>query len=471
MDESVLGELGEVEEEAKEFLSSFKKDKWIFEADVKVGKAHTLMLIEKDIIPLEIGKEILRTLEEVEYSDISGEDVHIAIESYLKQELGPKKGGWLHTARSRNDEVATCLRMKVRDEIIEISLLLKNLINTIFKKANENKHKLFPGFTHLQHAEPTTIGHHLASYSQTLLRDLSRLIDSYDRTNKSPLGAGALTTTTFDIDREETANYLGFDGLIENSIDAVYSRDFITETTASLLNLMLTLSNISEEFILWSSQEFSYIGLPDEFTSTSSIMPQKKNPDILELIRAKTSSLQGNLVAISSIIKSQTRSYNRDLQEINPKLWESIDIAKNSISLIDKILAKTEFNDEKIKESLRKDNSEASEMANQLTRQKNISFRESHNKISKMIKEGQKIEDIANKLDLSEDKIRKEKIIKRKQNTGAPSAKSVKELIETQKTRLKDLNNKIKRKKDDRNKKLKKLDQEVKKIIKDNDSE
>ncbi|PTD93700.1 argininosuccinate lyase [archaeon SCG-AAA382B04] len=466
MNKKVLGEMGEVDESAQKFLSSLEEDRWIFEADINVGKAHTLMLLEQDIIPKKAGKVILKALDEAKYSEISGEDVHIAIESFVKQKIGKEKGGWLHTARSRNDEVATCVRMRLRDELIEISYLIINLIESIQEKAEQEIDDLLPGFTHLQHAEPTTIGHHLLSYSQALIRDLERLIGSYKRTNRSPLGAGALSTTTFEIDREKTAQYLGFDDVIENSIDAVSSRDFIIEAISSFNNLMLIISNLSEELILWNSKEFNYVDLPDEFTSTSSIMPQKKNPDILELIRAKSSSIEGNLVSVSGMINSKPRAYNRDLQEINPKLLESITITKNSLQLLEKIIKKIEFNYQDIQESLEEDNSEASELANLLVRKKKMPFREAHNQISKLIKKGHNLKEISQKHDIDYSELGKDQIVSKKQNIGSTSKRYIKNNLKNQKNKIKNYYKKIMSFRKSRNKKLKKLDQKTKEMIK-----
>lgn len=461
----ILGELGEMEEIANDFLSSLEDDEALFEPDILVGEAHVLMLIKEDIVSKETGKKILESLEKINYSDIKGEDVHVAIESELRKKIGKEKAGWLHTARSRNDEVATCIRIRVRDELIKIAKETIKLIETLIKKSKKHKKDFLPGFTHLQHAEPTTISHHLLSYSQSILRDLDRIIKVYKRTNRSPLGAGALTTTSYDINRKKTASLLGFDEVIKNSIDAVDSRDYLVETSSVLLNEMLTISKLAEELILWSSKEFSFIELPDKYTSTSSIMPQKKNPDILEMIRAKTSIIQGNLVSVSGIIKANPRAYNRDLQEINPKIWESIEITQKSIHLIQKILKKTTYNLGEINDSLQEDQSNASELANKLVRKNNIPFRLAHNKIASQIKEGKTIKEIAKNYGIPETEINKKEILKKKKNIGSPAPNQVEKNIQEQLDTLDKKIQMINKIENRVQKKLNKLDKEINELL------
>ncbi len=465
MGNDVLGEKGKVGEKAIGFLSSIEEDEWLFEADKLLGQAHALMLVNKNIVSCDIGKEIIKGLMNIDYSEISGEDVHVAIESHLNKKIGEEKAGWLHTARSRNDEVATCLRMRLRDELLQITDLLLNLTKTLINKSKEEKNQLFPGFTHLQHAEPTKLGHHLSSYSESFIRDLNRLLGCYNRTNKSPLGAGALTTTSFDIDREMTSELLGFDEVLRNSIDAVSSRDFVIESLSVFTNIMTTISQLSEELILWNTDEFGFVELPDEYTSTSSIMPQKKNPDILELIRAKSSTVQGNLLTVTGILKSLPRAYNRDLQEIDSKIWNSIEIVKDSIILIEKILYQTEFLRENIEKSLENDKSEASELANKFVREKNKSFRSAHNKIGKIIDKESDIDEIAKKLDLTSKNLSKKDIVEIKNNIGAPSFKCLSKDLKQQSKKVKEVEEICQEKKEKRYKGINKLKKQIKSIL------
>ena len=276
-------------DEAAEYTSSLDADKIIFEADIKTNFAHTSMLKHEGIIDAEIADNILCALDELKEEgydalvfDPSVEDVHMAIENYVTSKIGPK-AGYMHTAKSRNDQVATDIRLVLRERIVGIQIGILEFIEGLVEMAGEHLNDVFIGFTHLQHAQPITIAHHLMAHAQALKRDYERLEDTYKRVNLNPLGCAAMATTSFPINRELTTKLLGFDAYLENSMDGVSARDFIAETVFDLTSLCTTLSKICEELILWSTYEFGVIEMADEYSSTSSIMPQKKNPDVAEL--------------------------------------------------------------------------------------------------------------------------------------------------------------------------------------------
>ncbi len=407
LDEDILGELSSMEPDAKEFISSFDYDKWIFEEDIKVDMAHVVMLIEEDIIPKEEGIKILQILRNLKFSDLDRkEDVHVAKEDKLSELIGHETAGWLHTARSRNDEVATCIRMKLRNELLSLSKLLAEFIETIINFADENFETIMPGYTHLQHAEPTTIAHHFLSHAFSLSRDLDRILECLDRTNKSPLGSCAFTSTSFDINTNRTCELLGFDNVMENSIDASSSRDFLLESSSSINMLFINLSRISEELILWSTSEFNLVEIPSEFTSTSSIMPQKKNPDVLELIRAKSGGAIGSCVSISSILKALPYAYNRDLQEVTPHIWRAVSDCKNAVAMIDNIISDLEINENRLEKLASEGMTGATEIANFLVNERNIPFRKAHSIVAEFVEKELSIDKIAKELKIDSESLR-----------------------------------------------------------------
>ena len=289
--------LGEISEDVLDYLSSRDADKRIFEADLLVDRAHLVMLRKQGLISGEVCSCIIAALDDVTESDLgAGEDVHEAIEAKVLAKVGPE-GGRMHTGRSRNDEVATCIRLALRAEMLALMDEQLSLIQTLVSLAQMHTETIIPGFTHTQHAQPTTLAHHLLAHADACFRDLARIEDAYKRVNLSPLGAAAFASTGFAIDRLRTSQLLGFDGLVENSMDAVSTRDFILEVLSDLSILMVNLSRLAEELILWSTSEFGYLELDNLFASTSSIMPQKKNPDTAELARGKTGSVMGSLVS------------------------------------------------------------------------------------------------------------------------------------------------------------------------------
>ncbi len=447
---------GQMKGEVADFTSSLEFDRRIFQADVRCNQAHTTMLIEQEIIPRDIGEKILKALDELEKEGIGAlkldsavEDIHMAVENYVTSKIGPE-AGFMHTAKSRNDQVATDLRIALKEEIEEIEKELLIFIQIVIQMARDHLNTLTVGYTHLQHAQPTTFAHHLLSYAQALKRDYGRLHDAYQRMDLCPLGSAALTTTSFPINRDRTAELLGFRGPMENSIDGVSSRDFIAETVFALTLLGTTLSKISEELIIWSTYEFRMVELADEFSSTSSIMPQKKNPDVAEIVRGKTAVLNGELVTILTIIKSLPQSYNRDLQEVTPHLWKATDTLHSALKITREMLASAEFKGVRGEELARANFSAATELADLMVREGGLPFRTAHQivgrTVSSALEKGLKAEDIdaqfldeisqeitGQPLKLDEDIVKRAldpvEIVKSRQVPGGPAPSMVKEAI------------------------------------------
>jgi len=380
--------LGEISEDVLEFISSREADRWIYEADLLVDRAHLVMLKERGLIAPEEFREIVAGLDKIDEDSLGeGEDVHEAIEAELIAQVGAV-GGRMHTGRSRNDEVATCIRIVLRDEILGLMAEVNDLCKALVKRAAENAESIIPGFTHLQHAQPTTLAHHLLAHADALLRDVDRLRDSYSRVNRSPLGAAAFASTGFDIDRARTAELLGFDGLVENSMDAVSTRDFLLEALSNSAILMANLSRLAEELILWSTSEFGYVELDNLFTSTSSIMPQKKNPDTAELVRGKSGSVFGSLVAALTICKALPMSYNRDLQEATPNLWRGISTTRGAVRIMAGAVSSAKFRTDRLEAASSAGFSTATELADSLVRKTKIPFRTAHQIVGALAAKG-----------------------------------------------------------------------------------
>ena len=380
-------------DEAAEYTSSLDADKIIFEADIKTNFAHTSMLKHEGIIDAEIADNILCALDELKEEgygalvfDPSVEDVHMAIENYVTSKIGPQ-AGYMHTAKSRNDQVATDIRLVLRERIIGIQIGILEFIEGLVEMAGEHLNDVFIGFTHLQHAQPITIAHHLMAHAQALKRDYERSEDTYKRVNLNPLGSAAMATTSFPINRELTTRLLGFDAYLENSMDGVSARDFIAETVFDLTALCTTLSKICEELILWSTYEFGVIEMADEYSSTSSIMPQKKNPDVAELARGKSTIVNGELVTILTILKAIPYTYNRDLQEITPHLWNALKVSEDTLSIVTRMLLSVEFNTERCAELAGRNFATATDLADIMVREKDIPFRTAHKIVGRIVNE------------------------------------------------------------------------------------
>jgi len=374
-------------EDVAKFTSSRKDDERLATAVIDINKAHAIMLMEQKIVQWQDGAKILKALAKQSRStlDPSAEDVHMAVEEKVIAETGPEVGGNLHIAKSRNDQVATAIRMQLRKELLEIMLRVLEMQRSLLDTASKHVGTVILEYTHLQAAQPVTFAHYLLSHVQGLERDFERLQGAYKRINLCPLGAGALATTSFPINRKRTAQLLGFDYVLENSLDAVGSRDFILETQAALALLAINLSRLAEDLIIWSSQEFGTIELPDEFTSTSSIMPQKKNPEVLEVIRAHSSYALGDFVASAAAMKSLPSTYNLDFQEVTPKLWATIDNLFQSLNIFAALIPNLKVSsDVESKAAARFVG--ATELANMLVRKYNIAFRTSHKIVGAFVK-------------------------------------------------------------------------------------
>ena len=386
---------GERSGEMMQFLSSMGADRHLADADVLVDIAHVMMLHKQRIIGPETAQSLLSALLML-YDDgipesVFGdqfEDIHAGIESFLIEITGEETGGRLHSGRSRNDEVAACLRIRLREDILRQLSILCKLRGVLLSLAAEHEGTIMPGFTHFQHAQPTTLAHYFLSYEQAFSRDFERLMEAFPRVNRSPLGAAAFASTGFPINREYTADLLGFDGLVENTMDAVASRDFALEILADLTLLMVTVSRICEELILWSSAFIRFVSLDDAFCSTSSIMPQKKNPDSAEIMRAKTGSVIGAFTASAAIVKALPMSYNRDLQELTPALIRGVQDTKHTTGLLADMLASAEFDTGRMRDEAVRGNATATDLADMLVRRFGLPFRTAHSIVGRAVQKG-----------------------------------------------------------------------------------
>ena len=387
------------------FQNSIKFDWRMYKQDIKGSIAHARMLGCKGIITKEdadsIIKGLLEILDEIEKGNIefkeSAEDVHMNIESLLIERIG-EAGKKLHTGRSRNDQVALDLRMYLKGEIDEIVMLIRKLCALLLTKAEENLDVIIPGYTHMQKAQPITLAHHIMAYFHMFCRDLERYYDCYKRTDIMPLGSGALAGTTYDLDREMIAEELGFCNISQNSIDAVADRDFVVEFISCCSILMMHLSRFCEELVLWNSQEFGYIELDDSMATGSSIMPQKKNPDVAELIRGKTGRVYGDLMAILTIMKALPMAYNKDMQEDKEAAFDAGDTVKDCLTVFIPMFDTITFNKDKIKEKLKYGFLNATDAADYLVK-KGVPFRDAHEIIGLMvnycIKHNKALEDLS----------------------------------------------------------------------------
>ncbi|MEW6062523.1 MAG: argininosuccinate lyase [Bacteroidota bacterium] len=376
---------------ALRFSSSIDVDKALYREDIHGSIAHVEMLAASKIISAEEARRIRKALKEILVEIESGkldlswekEDIHMAIEQRLIQKIGPI-GGKLHTGRSRNDQVALDERLFIRSAILELKKLITQLQRVLLYKSEKYFGTIMPGYTHLQRAQPIYLSHHLLAYIAMLERDYERLSDCYKRVNRLPLGAAALAGTSFPINRTLVAKKLKFDSLIENSIDAVSDRDYIIEVIASCSTVMMHLSRMAEELVLWTSQEFNFAKIDDAYTTGSSIMPQKKNPDMAELVRGKVGRVYGNLVNILTTMKGLPLAYNRDMQEDKQPLFDSINTTRECVFIMTHIFIHTTFNKERFEEELHRDFLTATEIADYLVKH-GVPFREAHSITGKIV--------------------------------------------------------------------------------------
>jgi len=363
---------------ARDFLSSLAADERIFDADLAVDRAHVVMLAEQGIIDDEDAGAILGALADVEAEGHDGlpdgEDVHEAIETAVIERVGPE-GGRMHTARSRNDEVAACIRYRLRADTLDLVETVVRAREQLLDVAEDHTDTVMPGYTHLQPAQPTTVAHWMCSYEEALARDTARLLDAYGRINQSPLGGAAFGGTPFDIDRERTAELLGFDGLVENSMDAAAGRDFLVETTAAAATLATTLSGLAEDMVVFANRGF--VELDDDYASTSSIMPQKKNPDTLELVRGRTGDATAGLEGLLTTLKGLPRAYNRDLQRAGSHAYGAVDSVNESIEVAVGAVATAEWPAEELEAAAAGGFATATGVADLLA-QSGVPFRTAH---------------------------------------------------------------------------------------------
>jgi len=376
----------------EEFTASIMFDQRLYRYDIEGSIAHARMLARQSIIGEADAETIIGGLREIlaEIEDgkltfkVSLEDIHMNIESRLIEKIGPV-GGRLHTARSRNDQVALDVRLYLRDEIKTIAGFLASLQDALLEQAEKNLGVIMPGYTHLQTAQPILFSHHMLAYFEMLKRDAARLCDLYKRVNILPLGAGALAGTTFPIDREFVAEQLGFDGVTRNSLDTVSDRDFAIEFCATASIVMMHLSRLAEELVLWSSADFKFVELSDAFCTGSSIMPQKKNPDVPELVRGKSGRVYGNLVSLLTLMKSLPLAYNKDTQEDKEPLFDTIDTVKGSLKVFADMIREMQINAESMRTAAARGFSTATDVADYCVR-KGIPFRQAHEIVGKTVR-------------------------------------------------------------------------------------
>jgi argininosuccinate lyase len=377
---------------AARFSASVSFDQRLGLVDVRGSIAHARMLAAQGIISTADADAIVRGLTEIAGEiergemvwDPAKEDVHMNIEALLTERIG-EAGGRLHTGRSRNDQVATDMRLWTRDAIDATAARIDRLLGVIASRAPSLMDHLLPGYTHMQRAQPVRLSHHVLAWAEMLERDRARLMDARRRLNECPLGAAALAGTTFPIDREATARELGFDRPTQNSLDSVGDRDFLLETVSSLGILAVHLSRIAEELVLWSAQEFGFVEMSDAFTTGSSIMPQKKNPDMAELVRGKTGRVVGHLVSLAMLMKALPLAYNRDMQEDKPPVFDSFDTIDDCLDVLSGALATARFDQTRMREALERGFVDATEIADWLAA-RGLPFREAHHVAGRLVR-------------------------------------------------------------------------------------
>jgi argininosuccinate lyase len=381
----------EIDKGMKSFVSSISFDKKLVKYDIQGSISHTRMLGKCNIILKDEADKIIKALQEILQQinngqliiDEQAEDIHTWLENTLRLKIG-EVAGKVHTARSRNDQVVLDERMYLKEEIRAIQDNLITLQKVLLFMARKQLGVVIPGYTHLQHAQPVLFSHHLLAYFYKFNRDKDRLEDLYRRVDIMPLGSAALGGTSYPVDREYVAKQLGFSKVSENSLDSVSDRDFIIEFLSACSIIMLHLSNLSEELILWSSQEFNFIELDDSFCTGSSIMPQKKNPDAAELIRGKTGRVYGNLMTLLSVMKSLPLAYNHDMQEDKEPLFDSVEVLKKSIMIMSGMIQTMQVKSDNMKKAMIGDFSNTTELADYLVK-KGLAFRDAHKVVGKII--------------------------------------------------------------------------------------
>lgn len=437
------------------FNASITFDQKFYKQDIEGSIAHVTMLAKQGILTSQERDDIVKTLKEISDDVENGkleitseyEDIHSFVEANLIDRLGDT-GKKLHTGRSRNDQVALDMRLYTREEVLHTDKLLKELLETILKIMEENTETIMPGFTHLQKAQPITLAHHMGAYFEMFRRDRSRLHDIYERMNYCPLGSGALAGTTYPLDREYTAELLGFYGPTLNSMDGVSDRDYLIEYLSACATIMMHLSRFSEEIIIWNTNEYQFVELDDAYSTGSSIMPQKKNPDIAELVRGKTGRVYGALMSLLTTMKGLPLAYNKDMQEDKELSFDAMDTVKGCIALFTGMLSTMKFNKDKMRASANNGFTNATDAADYLVKH-GVPFRDAHGIIGKIvlycIKRGIAIDD----MNLEELKaicpvfeediyqeISMETCVNNRLTVGAPGKKAMEEVIAKEKDYL-----------------------------------
>ena len=374
-----------------DFNASISFDKRFYEQDIRGSIAHVTMLAKQGILTEEEKEQIIKVLESIQTDVENGtlriteeyEDIHSFVEANLIDRIGDA-GKKLHTGRSRNDQVALDMKLYTRDEILELDGLLKEMLEVLLKLMKDNLETYMPGFTHLQKAQPITLAHHMGAYFEMFKRDRSRMKDIYKRMNLCPLGSGALAGTTYPLDREYTAELLGFDGPTLNSMDSVSDRDYLIELLSAMSTVMMHLSRFSEEVIIWNSNEYRFVEIDDAYSTGSSIMPQKKNSDIAELVRGKTGRVYGALTALLTTMKGIPLAYNKDMQEDKEFVFDAIDTTKGCLALFTGMLKTMKFNRARMEESAKHGFTNATDAADYLVNH-GVPFRDAHGIVGQLV--------------------------------------------------------------------------------------
>src|SRR6266568_3583261 len=380
------GRLGSPEASAVEFASSIEEDRRIATASVLVNEAHVAALVKARIVDRDDGRKlalVLRRLENNPPFRKGVEDIHVLIEEEVARRLGVRIGGKLHTGKSRNDQVTTAIRMVLRQELLKLANQILAFELQLIRIARKHRKSLFVGYTHLQPAQPITFAHYLLAVGDSLLRDHQRIMETFGRVNLSPMGAGALAGSSFKLDRQLVARLLGFRDIVENTLDAVGGRDFLLEALGVCSILALDLSRICQDLVFYSSADVGLINLPDEFTSTRSIMPQKKNPDVFEVIRARCARVAGNFTTAVTTLHALPTGYNLDYQELTPLLWNTLDTLKPCVEILSKLVGKLRLSRSSFEPHV--ELTAATEVANVLVRSSGIPFRQAHQAVGRAV--------------------------------------------------------------------------------------
>ena len=440
------------------FNESLSFDHRFYKQDIRGSIAHVKMLAKQNILTDNERDKIIEGLNSIEADIDSGklkfddgsEDIHSFVEAHLIERIGDT-GKKLHTGRSRNDQVALDMKLYVRDEIDELKDLLYELLSEVLNIMEENKSTYMPGFTHLQKAQPTTLAHHFGAYFEMFIRDYDRLVSTRKRMNLSPLGSGAFAGTTYDLDRDYVASILDFDTATRNSMDSVSDRDYLLELLSDLAIISMHLSRLSEEIIIWNTDEYRFVEMDDTYSTGSSIMPQKKNPDIAELIRGKSGRVYGSLISLLTTMKGLPLAYNKDMQEDKEMSFDAIDTVKSLIKLMSGMLSSMKFNNERMAKSARGGFTNATDAADYLVK-KNVPFRDAHEIVGRLVLYGIENNKALDDFSLEEfknisevfdndiyDAISLKTCVEKRNTKGAPGLKAINDEIEASRKLLESL--------------------------------